>query len=462
MLISGEQTIAGGDVGSRDERSRTVIIVGPPWPRSGTARVIQQQIAYYRERGFFTVFIAVPFAWYHVGQDPNEMTDGMNDLGADRLLAATISPRRYATAKYKASIRHAFRGTVLDWQVAEGRAARLSDESTEVIGHLRVALVHVNHVYTLGFAMDMCRRLWGGTHSLPIILETHDVQSHLLENRGDRNPWTRRPDRFARLIKSEIALLREADTLIHLSVDDFEFFRRLLPSKPQFLALPTIAEDIESKVKAAAPLVERIDLMFVGHSHRPNLFALKWFFDEVWPLIANHQYNFKVVGPIGPRMEQELPQYYETFHSCFVGEVADLSPYYRSARCLIAPMVSGFGVSIKTIEALTLGKPFVGTSKAFRGLPMDRLRATGIRAYDDPQAFAGGIAHALENESAEQARSRAAYEKIFSAQASAEARDRALQAATSARESMPWLRNPVGRAMRFLQQFNGLPRARKP
>ena len=56
-------------------KPRAAIIVGPPWPRSGTARVIQNQIRYYRERGFFTVFIAVPFLWYsiHVAQNPNEM-----------------------------------------------------------------------------------------------------------------------------------------------------------------------------------------------------------------------------------------------------------------------------------------------------------------------------------------------------------------------------------------------------
>ena len=390
------------------------------------------------------------------------MIEGMDDLGADRLLAATISAQGYTAAKYKASIRHAFRGTVLDWQVAEGKAARLPHETTQFMSQLRVVLFHVNHVYTLGFAMNLCRSLFGGSHSLPIILETHDVQAHLLESRADRNPWTRRPDSFDRLIKSEIGLLQKADTLIHLSVDDFKFFQGLLPSKPQFLALPTIGEDFVPKVNAAAPLAERIDLLFVGHCHRPNLLALKWFFDEVWPLIANHHFNFKIVGAIGLRAQEEMPQLYEAFRPCFVGEVPDLSPYYRAARCVIAPMVTGFGISIKTIEALTLGKPFVGTSKAFRGLPMDRLRATGIQAYDDPQAFADGIAHALENEAAEQACSRAAYDKIFSATASAESRDKALRAATSAHESTPRFRKVAERMMRIVQQFNGHPRARRP
>src|ERR1700687_1700447 len=95
-------------------QSRAVIIVGPPWPRSGTARVIQNQIQYYRERGFYTVFIAVPFFWYYMYV--KEMIDGMNELGADRVITATLEKKRYAAAKIRASVRHAFRGTVLGWQ----------------------------------------------------------------------------------------------------------------------------------------------------------------------------------------------------------------------------------------------------------------------------------------------------------------------------------------------------------
>ena len=422
-----------------------VIIVGPPWPRSGTARVIQNQIQYYRERGFFTVFIAVPFFWYyiHVAQNPKElreMTEGMKELGADRLITATLEQKRYTAAKYKATIRHAFRGTALDWQVALGKAARLSDEDIDFLSRLRAVVFHVNHVYTLGFALNLRGRLFGDSFPLPIILETHDVQSHLLQQTGERNPWTRRPDRLERLLKSETALLEKANVLIHLSVDDFKLFQATLPSKPQFLAFPTIDEKFSSTVNAAAPPAESIDLLFVGQWHPPNLAAVKWFFEQVWPLIVGRQYKLKIVGPIGSLVQRELPQLYDTFRSCFTGEVADLIPYYRAARCVIAPMVSGSGTSIKTIEALALGKPFVGTSKAFRGMPMEGLKEAGIQAHDKPQAFADAIVHALCSEREAQALSRAAYDKVFSVRASFDSRDEALRAATASRQRVPLLR----------------------
>jgi glycosyltransferase involved in cell wall biosynthesis len=422
-----------------------VIIVGPPWPRSGTARVIQNQIHYYRERGFFTVLIAVPFLWYliHLTQNPEEMakmTAGMNELGADRTFTATLEQKRYTAAKYKASVRHAFRGTALDWQVALGKTARLSGEDIDFLGSTRAVLFHVNHVYTLGFALNLRRRVFGGDSPLPIILETHDVQSHLLHEKGERNPWTHRPDRLKRLLKSETALLDKANVLTHLSVDDARLFQELMPSKPQFLAFPTIDENFVSAVNAVASPAETIDLLFVGQWHPPNLAAIKWFLERVWPLLADRRYNLKIVGPIGSKVQRELPQLHDSFRSCFAGEVADLAPYYRAARCVIAPMVSGSGISIKTIEALALGKPFVGTSKAFRGMPMERLKAVDIQAHDEPQAFADAIVEALRSEREAQARSRAAYENVFSIRASHASRDEALQAATTSRQTTPLLR----------------------
>jgi glycosyltransferase involved in cell wall biosynthesis len=411
---------------NRSPQMRAVIIVGPPWPRSGTARVIQNQIQYYRERGFFTVFVAVPFFWYYMYV--SDLIDSLDELGADRVFSAKLEKKRYNAAKIKASVRHAFRGTALDWQVAIGRATRLTDEEFDFLSKLRTELLHVNHVYTLGFALDLRTRLFGSDSQLPIVLETHDVQSHLLQEKSARNPWTGRPDTLERLIKSETGLLEKANALIHLSIDDFKFFQTLLPSKPQFLAFPTIDEKFSSSVSSANAPSEIFDLLFVGQWHPPNLAAVKWFLEQVWPLLVDRRYKLKIVGPVGPMVQRELPQLHETFRSCFTGEVADLVPYYRATRCVIAPMVSGSGTSIKTIEALALGKAFVGTSKAFRGMPMERLNAVGIQAHDDPQAFADAIVHALCNEREAQVLSRAAYDSVFSVPATFASRDEALRA----------------------------------
>jgi polysaccharide biosynthesis protein PslH len=358
----------------------------------------------------------------------------VESLGADRAFIATFDRKRYVLTKFTASIRHALHGTVLDWIVDIGRSAQLTEEATDYIRQLPVAVLHVNHVFTVGFAESLRKGLVQAPDRVPIILETHDVQSHLLEEWGIPNPWTRRCDSPQQLIQAEKKLLDKANLLVHLSVDDLKLFKKELPSKPQILAMPTVDEALIRAVNIASdpPSTGPVDLLFIGQRHNPNLEALRWFFGHVWPLIADRQYGLRIVGAVDQLVRDDIPQTYASFRSCFVGEVADLAPYYRAARCAIAPMVSGSGISIKTIEALALGKPFVGTSKAFRGMPMDQVEQTGLRAYDTPEDFADAIVRALNTQNVHAAFSRAAYDSLFSVQAAFSSRDEAVRIANEA------------------------------
>jgi glycosyltransferase involved in cell wall biosynthesis len=394
---------------------------------------MQNQIEYYRERGYFTIFICVPVHCSYTETYPDwvDIKAGMQELGADRIFFAPINNRRFVLGKYTGWVRHLFRGTALDWIVLTAMSAQLPEEAIHLIRELPIALVDVNHVFTLGFAQRLLRKVIRTGRRTPMILETHDVQSHLLEERRELNPWTHRADSLNRLLDSELSLLNQAKVLVHCSVDDFNFFKPRLPHKTHILALPSIDEMFISDVGEAGASTDCIDLLFVGQSTDPNCAAMKWFFEKVWPLIASRGYQLKIVGQVDMLVRKELPEIYRTFRSLFVGPIAELAPSYRAARCVFAPMISGTGVSIKTIEALALGKPFVGTSKAFRGMPMDRLEQAGLQAHDTPQGFADAIVHALSKEQAASAASRAAYSGIFSKQSVFASRDEALRVATA-------------------------------
>lgn len=412
-----------------------VIIVGPPWPNSGTSRVIQNQIEFYRSRGFFTVFVAVAIQgnYFRNGKAWDAFNEHSHNLGADHVAIAAIGRTLHNVTKVTGTVRHALNGTKLNWVFDIGKSAQLSPEEIQFVRGLSVALIHVNHVFTLGFALRMRKQYVRGGDQVPMIVETHDVQSHLIKENGNRNPWTRRPDSLEKLERSETKLLEKANVLVHLSVDDFNFFKTQMPDKQHLLSFPTINESFVSDVKAArASSIDAIDLLFVGQYSKPNFAAVEWFLRDVWPLIANRKYKLTIVGAVEGVVRATAPQLYEEFRSSFLGPVADLASYYRSARCVIAPMVYGSGISIKTIEALALGKPFIGTSKAYRGMPMERIEQAGLHAYDDPQSFADAIVRALSSEQLEGTRSRAAYDEIFSLQSAFASRDEALKVATNA------------------------------
>jgi len=413
----------------------TVVILGPPWPRSGAARVVQNQIEFYRSRGFRTVLVIVPFHSWFMRSNPvwEELADGIAEFGAHKAFIAPLDEKRYKTAKYTSSLRHFFRGTFLDWSCAIAASAPLPADLLRFLDSANVALVHVNYVQLLGFAARLRAKI-AGAQKIPFVLETHDVQSHLLQERRETNPWTHKLDSPARTLRSELALARRADALVHLSVDDFRFFQAKLPAKRHFLALPAIDEHYVSSVNATPPFHEKIDLLFVGQNHAPNVAAIQWFFEQVWPLLAEKDYRLNIVGPIDTLVKEQLPLLFEAFRSYFVGSVTDLAPYYSSARCVIAPMVSGSGTSIKTIEALALGKPFVGTPKAFRGMPVEKIRAAGVVPHESPRSFADAIVKVLNNESVEGQRSRMAYESVFSMRANFASREEALDSVVRARK----------------------------
>ena len=87
------------------------VVIGPPWLRTGTGRVIEDQIAYYRDRGFATAFVGVPVNEAHVFDNPmwTELAEAAGDLGADHVSFAILDPpqkprtlRRRVPANYSA------------------------------------------------------------------------------------------------------------------------------------------------------------------------------------------------------------------------------------------------------------------------------------------------------------------------------------------------------------------------
>lgn len=422
-------SIAGTVAPSAQAGRGTVILVGPPWPRSGSARVFQNQVDYYRSRGFFTLFLFVPVHSSFVPTHPDwdKIKEGIQEVGADRSVIAPINNSRFVRSKYSAWLKHGFRGTALDWVINTERSAELPEDVERHIAAAQVDLVHVNHVFTLQFARDLVKRLFSRRRP-PMLVETHDVQSHLMHGRKDINPWTHKFDSVDALVRSEVAHLRKANILLHCSTDDYNFFSQRLPRSRHVLALPTVDERFAAAVRQAQRQ-DPIDLLFVGQSTDINFSAIEWLLQDVWPLLSARQYALKIVGPVDALIRERRPDLHSRYTNLFTGPASDLVPYYCSARCVIAPMVSGTGISVKTIEALGLGKPFVGTSKAFRGMPPDRVALAGFLNNDTPEKFAAAIQDALAHEDNAASASCALYDDLFSRKSVYAARDNALQLA---------------------------------
>lgn len=135
---------------------------------------------------------------------------------------------------------------------------------------------------------------------------------------------------------------------------------------------------------------QAIDLLFVGGAHLPNREGISAFVRDCFgPFLSARGINLVVAGTVGQHLDlAPLPGLH------IVGRVRDLTPLYDAARLVIVPLLNGTGISIKTLEAIGMGKPVLATPVGLRGLG-DAADLAQPPPFD--QKWANRIIELLEN-----------------------------------------------------------------
>jgi glycosyltransferase involved in cell wall biosynthesis len=161
----------------------------------------------------------------------------------------------------------------------------------------------------------------------------------------------------------ETAAWRTVDRVVTMSEQD----RRMVTCTPAVtLANGVDLERFRPEVgQASWPVTRRI--LFIGSfAHRPNVMAVEFFLNEVWPLL--HDVSLHIIA--GARHEQypvaaDVAQPGITLD----GFVADVRPAYQRAL-VVAPLVASAGTNIKVLEAMAMGKAVVSTPAGVNGLDL--------------------------------------------------------------------------------------------
>ncbi len=100
----------------------------------------------------------------------------------------------------------------------------------------------------------------------------------------------------------------------------------------------------------------------------PNLRAIEFFADEVWPRArALHpKLRWTILGPGDPPALRRLRS---EPGIAFLGRVEDIRPHVARAAVAVVPMVSGAGIKNKIMEAWAMGKAVLCTPTALGSLP---------------------------------------------------------------------------------------------
>lgn len=183
-------------------------------------------------------------------------------------------------------------------------------------------------------------------------------------------------------------------------------------SYPNTTYLPNI-----SKFSEPLPDVEFSDasnqILFIGKmDHKPNIQALEHFLKFIFPIIlkTHPEVLLRVVGKI---VNPELLQLCQSMPNVVLcGFVDDITLEYQQCRCVVVPLLSGTGTSVKLVEAMSLNRAVVTTSIGKRGLNDAFADDEDYLLADSDDEFVRAVSILLTDEERNHRIANSAYQKV--------------------------------------------------
>ena len=223
-----------------------------------------------------------------------------------------------------------------------------------------------------------------------IIFDTVDL--HYLREDGEarltRDPETRRKARERQQLEHE--LIEQADETWVVSPVEQQLLQRKFPGKSVQLV-----SNIVDVPGSKTPFALRRDYLFIGgFQHRPNIDAVLFFVQKIYPLLSEHlgDAKFYIIGDKAPPEIAGLA----TERIVVAGLQRDVRPFFNSVKLSVAPLRFGAGVKGKINQSMAFGVPVVATSLAVEG--MDLTDREDILLADEPEDFARALIELYESE----------------------------------------------------------------
>ena len=229
----------------------------------------------------------------------------------------------------------------------------------------------------------------------PMIFRSHNIEHYIWERmaNSEPNPLKKGYMKFlARRLKTfELKTVHQVDGLVAISPVDKHFFVNNGFSHPA-ITIPVTIDADQYKPGECTP--EPGTVFHLGSMDwRPNQEGIRWFLDEVWPLVVEKDPSlcFHLAG-------KNIPESFTRYSSDYVqidGMVPDAVRYMNSRELMVVPLCSGGGMRVKIIEGMAAGKAIVSTSIGAEGI--DCTHGENIFLADTPAEMADAILYCLSN-----------------------------------------------------------------
>ena len=260
---------------------------------------------------------------------------------------------------------------------------------SEILKNERFDIIHVESIFLTPY-LPVIRQL----SQAPVVLRAHNVEHQIWQRIASQ---TSNP--LKRWYLKHLALTLRAYELEHINLydgvacitrTDAEFFtshgcRKPVTDIPFGIASPELADNVG---------VEENTLFHIGSMDwMPNEESIRWFLREVWPPLHKElpQVRLYLAGRKMPRDLMEL----QTEGVTVVGEVPDANYFIASKQINVVPLLSGSGIRVKIIEAMSIGKPVVTTTIGAQGI--DYTDGENLLIADTPADFVRQISRCVND-----------------------------------------------------------------
>lgn len=190
----------------------------------------------------------------------------------------------------------------------------------------------------------------------------------------------------------ELALCSDVDCTIVPSIEEKKII------KDEIGADNVVVYPYTSDIVNSPPLNDkRRHIVFVGgFRHVPNVDAVQFFLDSVWPELSRRlddDVKFYAVGPGAPTDLTSLAD----DRIIFTGYLENLSPILDQCRVFVAPLRFGAGLKGKVVTALSHGVPCVASGIAVEGMGLENER--NVVVADEAEAVADQVCDLFADDS---------------------------------------------------------------
>lgn len=234
---------------------------------------------------------------------------------------------------------------------------------------------------------DLVRRL---APTAKLLFDTVDLHFLREQRAAEHTNNTALARQATQTRQRELALIRASDVSFVVSPIEHALLTAQLPDTQ--IELLSNVHDVYGCSNGFAA---RRDLVFVGgFGHPPNVDAVHWLAEEIYPLIHAQRPDIALhlIGDIPEAARPALS--HEGIH--IHGRVEQLDPWMNGCRVSLAPLRYGAGVKGKVNMAMSHGLPVVGTPLAAEGMQLHD--GENILLGDTAEAFAKAVLRLYDDE----------------------------------------------------------------